>query len=296
MKLAILILNFNKPGTTLRCAKSVDLALIDSGFTTVRKLVIDNGSKQSLVGQLDELLDTENPWELVSADKNLGFAGGMNYGLAKIDANRFDYFLFLNNDVEIEKGALQKAAQYLCNFPEKLLIGFHIKDLKTRKTVTIGGYRYYPCVGMARPNKRQSPTTSLNPISYVDGCAFFAKCDFIRDQGGLPSSNFMYFEELYLARALNSDSELGYCGDAVVHHEGGATVKEHFDNFEHHGLAMEACLRFTKTTDPKLVPSVLIMRLAWLVIVSVRHISFRPIAAGVSALAALISGPESPEK
>lgn len=281
---------------TLRCTKSVDLALIDSGFTTVRKLVIDNGSKQSLVGQLDELLDTENPWELVSADKNLGFAGGMNYGLAKIDANRFDYFLFLNNDVEIEKGALQKAAQYLFNFPEKLLVGFHIKDLKTRKTVTIGGYRYYPCVGMARPNKRQSPTTSLNPISYVDGCAFFAKCDFIRDQGGLPSSNFMYFEELYLARALNSNSELGYCSDAVVHHKRGATAKEHFRNFEHHQLAMESCLRFTMDTDIKWLPSVLLTRLVWLACVSVKRVSLGPIIAGFSALAAVASGCNRHEK
>lgn len=289
MKLAILILNFNKPGTTLRCAKSVDLALIDSGFTTGRKLVIDNGSEQSLEGQLDELVHTANPWELVSTDKNLGFAGGMNYGLAQIDANHFDYFLFLNNDVEFESCALREAAQYLTNYPEKQLVGFHVKDLRTGETVTIGGYRYYPWLGMARPNKRHSLTENQNPISYVDGCAFLARGDFIKKLNGLPSKNFMYFEELYLARALHSGSELGYCSEAVVYHEGGATVKEQFRSFEHHQLAMEACLRFTKDTDIRWLPSVLFTRLGWLAVVSVRRMSLGPILAGFSALPTLIS-------
>lgn len=284
MKLAILVLNFNKPRTTLRCIKSVDLALIDSGFTTVRKLVIDNGSEQSLEGQLDELVDTENPWELVSVGRNLGFAGGMNRGLACVAADNFDYFLFLNNDIDIERSALQEAARYLTSFPEKLLVGFHVKDLWTGKTVTIGGYRYYPWLGMARPNKRLSPTENQNPISYVDGCAFLAKGSFIKKQVGLPSKSFMYFEELYLARALHSGSELGYCSEAVVYHEGGATVKEHFRSFEHHQLAMEACLRFTKDTDIRWLPSVLLTRLAWLAMVSLRRVSLKPLMAGFSAV------------
>ena len=289
LNLAILVLNYNKPQTTLRCIKSVDSALANSGFSASRKLVIDNGSDISLEAMTAELRDSENRWELVSIDNNLGFASGMNHGLAHIESEHFDYYLFLNNDTEVERLALQKVEQYLVASPEKVLIGFHIKDLLTRKTMAIGGYRYYPWLGMARPNKR--PPTSLNrlPISYVDGCAFLVKGEFMTSQGRLPSKNFMYFEELYLARALNSGSELGYCNEAVVHHEGGATAREHLRSFEHHRLAMEACLRFTSDHHLRLLPSVLLVRLAWLATVSVRHMALGPILAGLSAVRNVIS-------
>lgn len=294
LRIAILVLNYNKPHTTLRCVKSVDSALDDSRFFASRKLVIDNGSDIGFKANTVELGNSENRWELVSLDKNLGFAGGMNHGLAHLEPDYFDYYLFLNNDTEVERTALQKVAQYLIASPEKVLTGFHIKDLRTRKTVTIGGYRYYPWLGMARPNKRPPTTLNRLPISYVDGCAFLVRGDFMANQGRLPSKNFMYFEELYLARAIDSSSELGYCNEAVVYHGGGITAKEHPSSYEHHRLAMEACLRFTKDHHLKQLPSVLLVRLAWLATVSVRRMSLGPILAGLSALQNVISESRGP--
>lgn len=84
--LAVVVLAWNQPQLTERCIDSIR-ANTDTGYELI---VVDNGSTPPLGGVVDDTGDA-----LVRLDENLGFATGMNRGLAAANAPRV---AFVNND------------------------------------------------------------------------------------------------------------------------------------------------------------------------------------------------------
>ena len=93
---AIVIVNWNQKNLLSTCLDSLK---IKTGYSNYRVIVVDNGSLDGSV----EMIKESFPWaDVVSLDKNYGFAVGNNKGISyALEKYKPQYFLLLNNDVEI---------------------------------------------------------------------------------------------------------------------------------------------------------------------------------------------------
>ena len=264
MKVTVVILNFNDSDTTKKCARSVERAIrhLDSSHAATI-ILVDNGSQPRLAQEAPELLRIKD-LSIVENPHNLGFAGGMNSGLRLVYETDSDAVWLLNNDVVVEPQSLAA----LCNFKKansgKLCIGAVIIDQSTGKVQTIGGYRYNTLLGFARPFGKSLDAADLPKtqpkIDYVDGSALFIDVNILKDIGGIPAQNFLFYEELNLTHALGGKHNLAVCLEAIVKHKGGASTEKLVAGSKTYHSTL-AALRYTRHHLKLAVPIVFLLRL-----------------------------------
>jgi GT2 family glycosyltransferase len=97
MQVTAVVLSWNGREDTLACLRSlegenVDVIVVDNAS--------DDGSAEAVAGRA----------ELIRNERNLGYAGGMNVGIRRALERGADAVLLLNNDVELEPGAIDRLA------------------------------------------------------------------------------------------------------------------------------------------------------------------------------------------
>lgn len=97
----ICVLNWNGREDTLRCLSS----LAESGADGV--VVADNGSTD---GSVEAIRAAHPGVELIENGANLGYSGGNNAAIARALERGADWVVLLNNDAELEPGALEAFA------------------------------------------------------------------------------------------------------------------------------------------------------------------------------------------
>ncbi|MDP9491945.1 MAG: glycosyltransferase family 2 protein, partial [Actinomycetota bacterium] len=100
MSVAAVVLSWNGREDTLACLRSL-------AGEQVETIVVDNASED---GSADAVACEFPDLELVRNDRNLGYAGGMNVGIHRALELGADNVLLLNNDVEVEPGAVAALA------------------------------------------------------------------------------------------------------------------------------------------------------------------------------------------
>lgn len=281
---AIIVLNFCRPQESLRCIASVDEAASTVGDVFFRKILVDNGSNSETVELLKLFVEENSEWELVTLQDNRGFGTGMNAGVALLEDGRYERVFFLNNDTLLATDTLRELVKHAAAHPDELITGVTVlgDDGEVR---TMGGYRYFPWLGMARAVKKFYRQPEFRGLDYIDGAAFLVAGDFLGQIGGLPETNFLYFEELNLAAQLPDKSRIGFCPAASVFHQGGVTTHGQLPASSRHYHALLSCLRYTEEHESRwLLPSVLTTRLGWLLLLSIQTLSLAPIAGGLEAV------------
>lgn len=92
MRVIAVVLSWNGREDTLACLRSLEAE-------DVEVIVVDNASE-------DGTADAVTGAELILNERNLGYAGGMNVGIRRALERGADAVLLLNNDVEVEPGAV----------------------------------------------------------------------------------------------------------------------------------------------------------------------------------------------
>jgi GT2 family glycosyltransferase len=95
-KVAAVVLSWNGREDTLACLRSLEGEDVDV-------IVVDNASE-------DGTAEAVTGAEVIRNERNLGYAGGMNTGIRRALERGADAVLLLNNDVEIEPGAIAALA------------------------------------------------------------------------------------------------------------------------------------------------------------------------------------------
>ena len=115
-RVGAVILNWNNYGETARCLQSLRRGAPPS---SIRIWVVDNGS----VDGSGEQLQREFPEVTVLfTGRNLGFACGVNVGLKEAWREGYDYFLLVNNDIEVVEGFLDQPLEIMRVEPDVGLI------------------------------------------------------------------------------------------------------------------------------------------------------------------------------
>jgi GT2 family glycosyltransferase len=92
VKVTAVVLSWNGREDTLACLRSLEGEEVDV-------IVVDNASE-------DGTAETVRGAEVIRNERNLGYAGGMNVGIRRALERGAEAVLLLNNDVEVERGAI----------------------------------------------------------------------------------------------------------------------------------------------------------------------------------------------
>jgi len=258
---AVIVLNWNGAVRTTRCADAVNLAASRCAKIRYKKLFVDNGSTPDDAAILGSYAERNADWRILRVTANLGFAKGMNVGILHPDQSNVDKFVLLNNDVEVDPDFFCALSSHFYANPDQAITGVTIFEEATSSLQCYGGYTYNNWLGYARPN--QDP--QLVP-DYISGAVMVVKGAFLQRIRGIPTDNFLYFEELNLKRHMAVGETQGVCLEAKSTHIGGWTVANVPKAPNPHYYAALACFRYSAATNPKYLPTVIAARLTGLLI------------------------------
>lgn len=123
----IITLNFNQNDYTLKCVESI----LKSKNIKYHILLIDNGSTKENVDILIKNLPKSNNLTLKKIEKNIGYVGGINYGLKEGLKFGPNYFLIMNNDTIIDKNAIYELVNTCKDYKDEVVVSgkvYHYDD------------------------------------------------------------------------------------------------------------------------------------------------------------------------
>lgn len=223
---AIVILNWNGLeflkkflGTVVKYSGSPDTAVY----------VADNGSTDDSVKWIRENHNTVN---IISLDKNYGFAGGYNLALEQVSAR---YYLLLNSDIEVTDGWLTPLVSYMNENPSSAacqpkILSWYRKD-HFEYAGASGGYidKYgYPfCRGRIFNHIEKDDGRYNNNVRifWSSGACMMVRAEAWKKCGGFDASFFAHMEEIDLCWRFNrAGYRLECLPSSVVFHIGGGTL------------------------------------------------------------------------
>ena len=212
----IALLSFNKPGLTKRCLESI----IDAGYGIEEIYLIDNGSEP---GVLEEHLKQFPGLKSFRTEKNLGFAGGFNFGLKSVFDLGHTSVLFLTNDTEMTSGAVEHCMDCSQQTGAGIVAPCITYRNHTDKIDSIGG-TFDRTQGTLRHYQEPGLPPLLGESDYVPGTALWITADAFRTLGGTDESYHMYWEDVDLSfRAREAGIVQARCYEARIRHGVGQT-------------------------------------------------------------------------
>ena len=222
MHTVVVILNWNGVNHLQTYLPSV------ATFSNVPIYIIDNGSSDNSVNWL-----TENHPEIgiIQLEENLGFAGGYNAGLKKINADRY---VLLNSDVRVSSGWIESVNKSMLQNNWSICAPLILDD-KNKEYYeyagAAGGYidkdGYMFCAGRLfhSTEKLNLNYNKDTEVFWASGAALFVDSKAWDEVNGLDADFYAHMEEIDLCWRLKSRGyKVGICGTATVQHLGGGTL------------------------------------------------------------------------
>lgn len=213
MSVAIIVLNYNNPISTIRCLNSFKLLLEgDSHFETI---LVDNGSIDNSVSQIRLNYPELN---IIESKKNLGFAGGNNLGIKAALKKKFTHILLLNNDTQIIDGSMLDKLIKRASDLTAPSIKFHRGG---RSIVDFGG-RIDWIMGRnthLEYNSSEIPKM-IPPAEYLSGTCLMVKREVFKKIGLPDEGYFLYYEDVdFCLRAKDAGYSLSVCKTTQIYHQ-----------------------------------------------------------------------------
>jgi GT2 family glycosyltransferase len=164
---------------------------------------------------------------LLLSPKNLGFAGGNNWGM---EHAKGDYIFIVNNDTEVTPDLIHLL---LAPFEQEPSIGVTSPKIKFFNHPNIIQY-----AGFKPMNRFTGRTSTIgemeedhgqyNKSGYTEGahgCAMMVKKEVISKTGRFPEKFFLYYEEWdWSARIQKAGYRIWYTAEAVIYHKESMSV------------------------------------------------------------------------
>lgn len=223
---AVVILNYNGVGFLKQFLPNV---IENSPEADV--VVIDNCSTDDSLAFLKENFPEI---QVICNNKNHGFAGGYNHGLAQIS---YENFVLLNSDVEVTPNWLVSILKRAAENPNLAAVQPKILDFNKRDHFEYAGaaggfldkFGYAFCKGRVFDTLEKDLGQYQNPtdIFWATGACFFVKAKVFKDLGGFDEHFFAHMEEIDLCwRIHNAGFEIQYEPNSTVFHVGGGTLNK----------------------------------------------------------------------
>jgi len=228
LKTAVVILNWNGKSFLERFLPSVSK---HSALKGVRVIVADNGSVDDSIPFLKQHYPDI---DIISLDRNYGFAEGYNLAISKLEA---EYFVLLNSDVEVTAGWLEPLIELMDRNPLAAACQPKIMSEDRRNLFEYAGaaggfidkYGYPFCQGRIFDSLETDygQYDKSRDIFWASGACMMVRGPLYKLAGGLDKDFFAHMEEIDLCwRLKNRGYRIMYAPQSVVYHLGGGTLPQ----------------------------------------------------------------------
>ena len=214
---SIVLILYNHAALTLRCLRSI----VNWADVPYELLVVDNDSRD----ETSEMLSRVRGLQVIRNDCNLHFLRAANQGA---EAARGKHLLFLNNDSEIQVGALASAVGVLDQNPDVGAVGGKI--ILNNGLLQEAGSYLLPNGFSAQFGRGQSPFSSefmhRRDVPYCSGAFLMTPRRLFLDSGAFDLAFLpAYFEDVdYCLRLWQKGLRVVYNpGSILLHHENAST-------------------------------------------------------------------------
>ncbi len=224
---AVVILNFNG----FDFLNSFLPSVIKYSKNQADVIVIDNASTDQSCKFLSEQYSGQV--QLITLDKNYGFAGGYNQGLKQID---HPYVLLLNSDVEVTEGYLHPLIHILESHQNIAAVQPKIRSYRSKDDFEHAGaaggfidFLGYPfCRGRIFDSAEKDTgqyNQSCEEVFWTTGACMLIRNTVFKDVGGFDSDFFAHMEEIDLCWRIHKQGyKMAYTAQSKVFHVGGGTL------------------------------------------------------------------------
>ena len=223
---AIVILNWRKPESTLECLEAIAHLNYPAGLVQV--IVVDNASQDRSAEIIREAFPGVM---LVENSENMGYAGGNNVGIRTALAAGSDYTWILNNDVLVQPDALSRLVQTAEVHPEAAFFGPLVKSrLDPEQIISAGGKLVTGWRAVLRGTGEldQGQYRRVEAVDFLSGCALLVRNPALDNIGLLDERYFLYHEDVeWCSRAQAQGFGVAFVPNAVVWHPDTRSRDEH---------------------------------------------------------------------
>jgi GT2 family glycosyltransferase len=217
---SLIVLNWNGKEHLARCLPSLQ----DLDYPEYEVMVVDNGSSDDSV----EFVTSEFPnVTVVQNDRNLGYAGGMNAGIAQSES---DVVVLLNNDIIVRHDWLSELMHALSADSHIGIAGCKIFFDDGVTLQHTGGLASYPQALTHHHGYLQPDTGAYNVLidaDYVTSAAMAIRKTMLAEIGDLDASFFpIYYDDVDICyRARTAGWRVVYVPTSVLTHLESATME-----------------------------------------------------------------------
>ena len=224
-KVAIVILNWNGADMLRQYLPSV----LKYSREEATVYVADNGSTDNSLQLLREHFPEV---QLITFDKNWGFAEGYNRALAEIDAT---YYLLLNSDIEVTPHWLTPLIELMDSHPDIAACQPKLLSMADREQFEYAGaaggfldrYGYPYCRGRLFETIERDEGQYDQPadVLWATGAALFVRARIYKEVGGLDGRFFAHSEEIeFCWRVRLCGYRIVCLPESRIYHVGGGTL------------------------------------------------------------------------
>jgi GT2 family glycosyltransferase len=218
---SVITLNYNQTDITCDFLESTRSLL----YPNYEILVCDMASE---VDPTQQITQGNYPHtRVLRSKKNLGFAGGNNWGMRQANG---EYFFIVNNDTEVTPDLLDKLIK---PFNEQSDIGVTCPKIKYYSNPSIIQYAGFnpmnvytgrtTSIGLMEEDRGQYDQSRVTSAAH--GCAMMVKKEILDRVGMFAEKFFLYYEEWdWSARIVRANYKIWYTADAEIYHKESLTV------------------------------------------------------------------------
>jgi GT2 family glycosyltransferase len=210
------VVNWNGGGRNAACLES----LLEQGLAPGEIVFVDNGSAD---GSADEVERRFPGLVLIRNAENRGFGEGANQGAREALARGAGTVFFVNNDVKLPRGTLERLEQELARSPATGIVGPRVLYMDEPDLVWCAGgmltwkENLSTLLGHRQPDGPRWRET--REVDYVAGCALLARRETLEKVGLFDAQYFAYMEDVDLClRAKEAGFGVRLVGDAAAYH------------------------------------------------------------------------------
>jgi GT2 family glycosyltransferase len=211
-KVSVIVVNFNGMSHIETCITS----LLNQTYRHFEVIFVDNNSSD---GSLQYAQKKSPQLIFVQNDKNLGYAGGINSGLACATG---DYIAPLNIDTEVTPNWLGAMVSFLDANPQVAAVTPKILLFYDRSRINVLGLNIHvTALGFCRQLGKPDDG-SINPekVSGVSGCSYLIRREILERMGGAPEECFMGNDDVIVSWLVSLMDYDMYCvPEAVIYHK-----------------------------------------------------------------------------
>jgi len=192
-KVFIIVLNWNGSYDTIECVES----LKKLKYPDYKILLVDNGSTDDSVVVLSKRFPDI---DIIETKRNLGFAGGANFGMRRALNSGAEYVLLLNNDTVVAPDLLDGLIRAAEEDKKAGLLCSKVYFYDRPDVIWYAGGTFYPWLGWGRHrgyNLRDNGRFDrVEETGRPCGCSIMATREFCEKAGLLDEEYFCYCEDL----------------------------------------------------------------------------------------------------